>query len=99
LPPLAGDRLPKDTVVTDQKKDSAADELIVATTLLIFAAGATGAVLLRNWEIAELGLIAAIVAYVLVSLLAVIVRNLGRAEPPVPTVVDTSDCCRDPKHP
>jgi hypothetical protein len=86
--------------VTDHKKRSPpVDELIVEAALLIFAAGATGAVLLRNWAIAELGLITAIVVYVLVSVVAAIVRNLSRAEPPLPTEVDTGDGCRETKHP
>jgi hypothetical protein len=76
--------------MSDQKRSTLADTLIGAAALLILAAGAVGAVLLGNWRVANLGLIAAVVAYVLASLAAVIVRNLRRPKPRVPTGVETT---------
>ncbi|HEY0578656.1 MAG TPA: hypothetical protein VGD73_31520 [Pseudonocardia sp.] len=71
--------------ISEQPRSPLPDMLIGAAALLIVAAGAIGAVLLGNWWVADLGLIAAVVAYVLASLAAVIVRNLRRPKLPVPT--------------
>jgi hypothetical protein len=77
--------------MSDQKRSTLADTLVGAAALLILAAGAIGAVLLGDWRVANLGLIAAVVAYLLASQAAVIVRNLRRLKPPVTTGVKTSD--------
>jgi membrane protein implicated in regulation of membrane protease activity len=69
----------------EQPRSPLPDMLIGAAALLIVAAGAIGAVLLGNWWVADLGLIVAVLAYVLASLAAVIVRNLRRPKLPVPT--------------
>jgi hypothetical protein len=77
--------------VSDQKRSTLADPLVGAAALLILAAGATGAVLPGDSRVANLGLIAAVVAYLLASQAAVIVRNLRRSKPPVTTGVETGD--------
>ena len=58
-----------------------AGKLAGAAAVLVFAAGAAGAVLLGDWQVAKLGLIAAMVTYVLASLVAITVRNLSGSAP------------------
>ena len=76
--------------MSDQKLSRLANMLVCAAALLILAAGVTGAVLLHDWRVAKLGLIAAMVAYLLAFLLAVIPRNLHPSKP-VRTVAETGD--------
>ncbi|MDT7751046.1 MAG: hypothetical protein QOD96_4708 [Pseudonocardiales bacterium] len=58
-----------------------AGKLAGTAAALVFAAGAAGAVLLGDWQVAKLGLIAAMVTYVLASLVAITVRNLSGSAP------------------
>ncbi|HTF51214.1 MAG TPA: hypothetical protein VK735_27550 [Pseudonocardia sp.] len=71
--------------MSDRPRSPLPGVLAGTAALLILAAGVTGAVLLRDWRVADLGLVVAVVAYVLASLAAVTVRNLRRPKPPVPT--------------
>jgi membrane protein implicated in regulation of membrane protease activity len=71
----------KDTAVSDQNRAIRVDVLVGAAALFIFAAGAAGAIVLGEWRVAKLGLIAAVIVYVLASLVAVMVRKLRRPRP------------------
>jgi len=72
-------------MMTNQRRSPLPDMLAGAAALLILAAGATGAVLLRNWRVADLSLTVAVVVYLLAALAAATVRRLRRSRPPVPT--------------
>jgi hypothetical protein len=68
-------------VIDQRKRSSLADKLGGAAALLVFAAGGAGAVLVGDWPFAKLGLIAAMLTYVLASLVALGVRKLSGSAP------------------
>jgi hypothetical protein len=68
-------------VIDQRKRSSLADRLAGAAALLVLAAGGASAVLVGDWAVAKLGLIAAMVTYVLASLVTISVRNLSGYAP------------------